>query len=186
MYLVARQRERGAPRGPSLFIAYLFWLCCRLHGLHRFYLRNRWGFAFIPVFLLILFTTAKSATQREDVSRTRAAVEALTGRTRAEQSCQSARPATPEMTRSTEQGEGRRRRAPKPSFASAEVRARPVARLRVGSPSDRRDAVRRCGTDARALCVEPISAKLQSERNAPPDVVVPDVPTDRYARRPDA
>ena len=39
------------PRGPSLFIAYLFWLCSGFMGLHRFYLRSVWGFAFIPVFL---------------------------------------------------------------------------------------------------------------------------------------
>ena len=82
MYLVARQRERGAPRGVSLFIAYLFWLCAGLMGLHRFYLKNYWGFAFIPVFLLILFTTSEIRDLREDVSRTRAAVESLTGRTR--------------------------------------------------------------------------------------------------------
>ena len=75
MYLVARQRERGAPRGVSLFIAYLFWLCAGLMGLHRFYLKNYWGFAFIPVFLLILFTTSEIRDLREDVSRTRAAVE---------------------------------------------------------------------------------------------------------------
>ena len=41
-------------RGPSLFIAYMFWLCSGFMGLHRFYLRSNWGLLFIPVFLLIL------------------------------------------------------------------------------------------------------------------------------------
>ena len=76
MYFVARQRRRGAPQGASLFIAYLFWLCSGFMGLHRFYLRSNWGFLFIPVFLAILYTTGEIRDRREDVSRTRAAVEA--------------------------------------------------------------------------------------------------------------
>jgi TRAP-type mannitol/chloroaromatic compound transport system permease small subunit len=75
IYLVARQRRQGVPRGVSLFIAYLFWICSGLMGLHRFYLKSLWGFAFIPVFLLILYTTSEIRDLREDVSRTRAAVE---------------------------------------------------------------------------------------------------------------
>jgi TRAP-type mannitol/chloroaromatic compound transport system permease small subunit len=75
MHLVKRQRERGVPRGPSLFIAYLFWVCAGFMGLHRFYLRSLWGFAFIPVFLLILNVSDTIRDHREDVSRTRAAHE---------------------------------------------------------------------------------------------------------------
>lgn len=75
MYLVKREKQRGSPRGPSLFIAYLFWLCSGFMGLHRFYLRNLWGFVFIPVFLAILFANVEIRDRREDVSRTRAAVE---------------------------------------------------------------------------------------------------------------
>jgi hypothetical protein len=51
MYLVDRQRRQGVPRGPSLFIAYVFWLCGGLMGLHRFYLRSLRGFVFVPIFL---------------------------------------------------------------------------------------------------------------------------------------
>src|SRR3954463_13035681 len=76
IYLVVRQHKAGAPRGPSLFIAYLFWLCSGFVGLHRFYLRNPWGFAFIPVFLAILYTTDVIRDRREDVSRTRAGIGA--------------------------------------------------------------------------------------------------------------
>lgn len=75
LYLVKREKQRGSPQGPSLFIAYLFWLCSGFMGLHRFYLRNLWGFVFIPVFLAILFANVEIRDRREDVSRTRAAVE---------------------------------------------------------------------------------------------------------------
>ena len=53
--LVARQRRRGVPRGPSLFIAYLFWCTAGFLGLHRIYLKSLWGLVFIPVFLGILY-----------------------------------------------------------------------------------------------------------------------------------
>jgi TRAP-type mannitol/chloroaromatic compound transport system permease small subunit len=76
MYLVKRQRRQGVPRGPSLFIAYLFWLCSGFMGLHRFYLRSMWGFAYIPVFLVILHVSDGIRDRREDVSRTHAAYEA--------------------------------------------------------------------------------------------------------------
>ncbi len=76
IYLVDRQRRRGVPKGPSLFVAYLFWLCSGFMGLHRFYLKSAWGFIFIPVFLAILFVTSDIRDRREDVSRTRAALAA--------------------------------------------------------------------------------------------------------------
>ena len=75
MYLVKRQTRLGVPRGPSLFIAYLFWLFSGFVGLHRFYLRSLWGFAFIPVFLLILYGNGVIRDLREDVSRTHADYE---------------------------------------------------------------------------------------------------------------
>ena len=53
----------------------MFWLCSGFLGLHRFYLRSAWGFLFIPVFLLILFCNDTIRDHREDVSRTRAALE---------------------------------------------------------------------------------------------------------------
>ncbi|HET7849765.1 MAG TPA: TRAP transporter small permease subunit [Pseudolabrys sp.] len=75
MYLVKRQRARGAPHRPSLFIAYLFWVCSGFMGLHRFYLKSLWGFIFIPVFLIILNVNDVIRDRREDVSRTHAAYE---------------------------------------------------------------------------------------------------------------
>jgi TRAP-type mannitol/chloroaromatic compound transport system permease small subunit len=76
MYLVDRQRRQGVPRGPSLFIAYVFWLCGGLMGLHRFYLRSLLGFVFVPIFLLSLYVSDGIRDRREDVSRTHAAHEA--------------------------------------------------------------------------------------------------------------
>jgi TRAP-type mannitol/chloroaromatic compound transport system permease small subunit/heme exporter protein D len=73
MYMVKRQRARGAPRGASIFIAYMFWVCAGMMGLHRFYLRSLWGFAYIPLFLLIIHAADNIRDHREDVSRTRAA-----------------------------------------------------------------------------------------------------------------
>jgi TRAP-type mannitol/chloroaromatic compound transport system permease small subunit len=74
-YLFAQQQRRGIPSGPSLFVAYLFWLCAGFIGLHRFYLRSAWGIVFIPVFLGILNVNGQIRDAREDVSRTRAALE---------------------------------------------------------------------------------------------------------------
>jgi TRAP-type mannitol/chloroaromatic compound transport system permease small subunit len=75
MYFVQRQLKRGVPRGPSLFIAYLFWATGGIMGLHRFYLRSMWGFIFVPVFLLSLHVSDGIRDRREDVSRTHAAYE---------------------------------------------------------------------------------------------------------------
>lgn len=75
MWLVRRQqRLRPRPR-PRLFLAYLFWACSGFIGLHRFYLKNLWGFLFIPVFLAILYGNSHIRDERENVSRTRAEVE---------------------------------------------------------------------------------------------------------------
>ena len=65
IYMVARQRRRRPPSRPSLFIAYLFWLCSGFMGLHRFYLRSWWGFVFIPVFLGTLYITAELRERRD-------------------------------------------------------------------------------------------------------------------------
>jgi TRAP-type mannitol/chloroaromatic compound transport system permease small subunit len=75
LYLVRRQLRKPLPSGPSLFIAYLFWLCCGFLGIHRFYLRSALGFIFIPVFLFILYSNAQVREVRDDTSRTFAALE---------------------------------------------------------------------------------------------------------------
>jgi TRAP-type mannitol/chloroaromatic compound transport system permease small subunit len=74
-YLVARQNRRGVAAAPSLFVAYLFWVTGGMFGLHRLYLKNAWGFIFIPVFLAIIYVNVDIRDAREDVSRTRAEFE---------------------------------------------------------------------------------------------------------------
>jgi TRAP-type mannitol/chloroaromatic compound transport system permease small subunit len=75
IYLTRRQSARGKPPGVSLFLAYLFWLCSGFVGMHRFYLRSLWGFAFIPLFGLILWGNVHILDVREDVSSARAQLE---------------------------------------------------------------------------------------------------------------
>jgi TRAP-type mannitol/chloroaromatic compound transport system permease small subunit len=75
MYLVAQQRRHGVPREPILFNAYLFWLTAGFAGIHRFYLKSWWGFAFVPLFLAVIFCNSELREVRDDVSRTFAALE---------------------------------------------------------------------------------------------------------------
>ncbi|MDA9467708.1 TRAP transporter small permease subunit [Bradyrhizobium sp. CCBAU 53415] len=105
MYFVKRQKQRGAPRGPSLFVAYMFWLCAGFMGLHRLYLRNLWGLVFIPVFLLILYANGEMRDGREDVSRTRAAVESSHTAIRRAQVPPNTQ-ATPEMAERLKEAQG--------------------------------------------------------------------------------
>jgi TRAP-type mannitol/chloroaromatic compound transport system permease small subunit len=174
MYLVKRQRQRGVPRGPSLFIAYLFWLCSGLMGLHRFYLRSMWGFAFIPVFLVILHVSDTIRDHREDVSRTHAAYEAtLIELNRAK--IPGGVPATPAMTDRLQKAQ------------AAEVKAKTEAGAEVAEMARWQsyshwlailmavmlavDAVLLPGLVRRAQ-----EREAAERANAPPEVAVPDVP----------
>jgi TRAP-type mannitol/chloroaromatic compound transport system permease small subunit len=118
IYLVKRQKERGVPQGPSLFVAYLFWLCSGFMGLHRLYLRSTWGFAFIPVFLVILYANGEIRDRREDVSRTRAAVESSHTDLRRAQIPPGTAP-TPAMTEALKKAQGENQSAEQ-EFAVAE------------------------------------------------------------------
>lgn len=85
MWLVRRQERRGPGPRPSSFLAYLFWLCSGFLGLHRFYLRNLWGFVFIALFVGVLYSNGHIHEERENVSRTRAeAIKATTALDRAQ------------------------------------------------------------------------------------------------------
>jgi TRAP-type mannitol/chloroaromatic compound transport system permease small subunit len=70
MYLVRHQRKHGPAPEPAYFTAYLFWLCSGFAGIHRFYLKSLWAFAFIPVFLGILYCSAQVRDVHENVSQT--------------------------------------------------------------------------------------------------------------------
>ena len=75
MWLVARQRRRGAPREPILFNAYLFWLTAGFMGLHRAYLKSWLALLYLPFFFGVLYCNGEIRDSREDVSRTTAALE---------------------------------------------------------------------------------------------------------------
>ncbi|HWB47310.1 MAG TPA: TRAP transporter small permease subunit [Hyphomicrobiaceae bacterium] len=75
MFMIARQKRRGAPRRASLFIAYLFWITAGLWGLHRFYLRSLWGAVYLVLMVGVLYCNDIIRDRREDVSRTNSVYE---------------------------------------------------------------------------------------------------------------
>ncbi len=77
MAMVRRERRRKPRLGPSLFVAYLFWLWSGFLGIHRFYLRSAWGFVFIPVFLGIVYCNVQVREVRDEHSRTFAALQKI-------------------------------------------------------------------------------------------------------------
>jgi TRAP-type mannitol/chloroaromatic compound transport system permease small subunit len=174
MYLVKRQRQHGVPRGPSLFIAYLFLVCSGLMGLHRFYLRSMWGFAFIPVFLTILFVSDTIRDHREDVSRTHAAYEASLLETRRATLPPSV-PMTPAMTERLQKAQAEQTK----TKASADVEVKEMERWQSYSHWLAILMAAMLLVDAVLLpsLVRRAKEREAAERaNAPPEVVVPDVP----------
>ena len=57
--------RRSRVRGYSLPIGYLILVTGGILGLHRFYLRNLWGLAYLPLFFAILFANAQGRDARE-------------------------------------------------------------------------------------------------------------------------
>jgi TRAP-type mannitol/chloroaromatic compound transport system permease small subunit len=174
MYLVKRQRQHGVPRGPSLFIAYLFLVCSGLMGLHRFYLRSMWGFAFIPVFLTILFVSDTIRDHREDVSRTHAAYEASLLETRRATLPPSVL-MTPAMTERLQKAKAEETK----TKAAADVEVKEMERWQSYSHWLAILIAAMLLVDAVLLpsLVRRAKEREAAERaNAPPEVVVPDVP----------
>jgi TRAP-type mannitol/chloroaromatic compound transport system permease small subunit len=174
MYLVKRQRQHGVPRGPSLFIAYLFLVCSGLMGLHRFYLRSMWGFAFIPVFLTILFVSDTIRDHREDVSRTHAAYEASLLETRRATLPPSVL-MTPAMTERLQKAKAEETK----TKAAADVEVKEMERWQSYSHWLAILMAAMLLVDAVLLpsLVRRAKEREAAERaNAPPEVVVPDVP----------
>jgi TRAP-type mannitol/chloroaromatic compound transport system permease small subunit len=174
MYLVKRQRQHGVPRGPSLFIAYLFLVCSGLMGLHRFYLRSMWGFAFIPVFLTILFVSDTIRDHREDVSRTHAAYEASLLETRRATLPPSVL-MTPAMTERLQKAKAEETK----TKAAADVEVKEMERWQSYSHWLAILMAAMLLVDAVLLpsLVRRAKEREAAERaNAPPEIVVPDVP----------
>jgi TRAP-type mannitol/chloroaromatic compound transport system permease small subunit len=172
--LVARQRRLGVPQGPSLFIAYLFWFCSGFMGLHRFYLRSMWGLAFIPVFLVILHVSDVIRDHREDVSRTHAAYETArieAGRARIPAGAETT-PAMTERSRKAEAGAASAKTA-------ADVEAEGLAQWQKYSRWLALLMAAMLAVDAILMpfMVRRAKSREAAERaNAPPDIIVPDVP----------
>src|SRR5947208_4142953 len=173
-YLVARQRRLGEPRGPSLFIAYLLWLCAGFFGLHRFYLRSLWGLVFIPVFLAILYVNGDIRDAREDVSRTRAALETAQIETRRAQPLPGADQTPTAAERFTK-------------AQAAENRARTDYNTMVAELATRRTTSRGLALLLAAmLLVDAVllprlvrrsrAEEARERATAPPEIAVPDVP----------
>jgi TRAP-type mannitol/chloroaromatic compound transport system permease small subunit len=80
MAMVRREQQRPQRHGPSLFVAYLFWLTAGFVGLHRIYLRSAWAAIFLPVVIAILYFNGIDRIYREDVSRLRAAHDTAVSR----------------------------------------------------------------------------------------------------------
>ncbi|MGE3934862.1 MAG: TRAP transporter small permease subunit [Rhodospirillaceae bacterium] len=71
LWAVRRARGDRAAAGPRLGIAYLFWLCAGFAGLHRFYVRSRLGWLYLPLFLAVLYCNAEVKSARQDISKAR-------------------------------------------------------------------------------------------------------------------
>ncbi len=52
----------------SLPLAYFLLLTAGFIGIHRLYLRNKWGLLFIPIFIALLFSNASARDSRDGVS----------------------------------------------------------------------------------------------------------------------
>jgi TRAP-type mannitol/chloroaromatic compound transport system permease small subunit len=174
MILVARQRRLGVPQGPSLFIAYLFWLCSGFMGLHRFYLRSLWGFAFIPVLLIILHVNNSVRDHREDVSRTRAAYQsAHSDANRA--AIPAGVEATPAMTERLQKAQAEEAKAK----SDADTELNGLGRWQAYSQWLALLMAAMLVADALLLPALVRGAKVReaAERaNAPPELIMPDVP----------
>ncbi|MFD1343632.1 TRAP transporter small permease subunit [Litorisediminicola beolgyonensis] len=62
------RRPKVYDKGYSVPLGYMILVTGGMLGLHRFYLKNLWGFIFIPVFLVILVANGQSQDARSAVS----------------------------------------------------------------------------------------------------------------------
>ena len=76
IYLSRRTRSTTS-RNYSKTTAYFIWCVGGFLGLHRFYLRNLWGFLYIPLFIFILYSSSAERQARVIVSDARAELEAI-------------------------------------------------------------------------------------------------------------
>lgn len=69
MYIIKSNVGKEDKTGKvSLPIAYFMWLTAGFIGIHRLYLRNKYGFIYIPIFIAILFANIQIKESRNEVS----------------------------------------------------------------------------------------------------------------------
>ena len=68
MYVVRKQRGKKVDGELSNPIAYMLWLAGGFVGLHRFYVKNAWGFIYIPVFIALLLANVQVKNAMDRVS----------------------------------------------------------------------------------------------------------------------
>lgn len=70
--MAAAAADGGAPN-ISASVAYIFLVTAGFLGIHRFYVRSRWGFVFLPLFVAVVFVNAEIKQVREEISALRQA-----------------------------------------------------------------------------------------------------------------
>ncbi|MBZ9706295.1 TRAP transporter small permease subunit [Mesorhizobium sp. ESP7-2] len=75
VFFVYRERAQRDAGRANLFLAYFFLITAGFLGMHRFYLKSRWGFLFIPFFVAVLWTSGQVRDGREALSLARSQAE---------------------------------------------------------------------------------------------------------------
>ncbi|MGX5847356.1 TRAP transporter small permease subunit [Mesorhizobium sp. PL10] len=75
VFFVYHERARRNAGRANLFLAYFFLVTAGFLGMHRFYLKSRWGFLFIPFFVAVLWTSGQVREGRETLSLARSQAE---------------------------------------------------------------------------------------------------------------
>ena len=69
IYMLRNHKTGEAPDlSASLSISYFLLVTAGFIGMHRLYLKNKWGFLFIPIFIALLVTNSTSRDTREGIS----------------------------------------------------------------------------------------------------------------------
>jgi TRAP-type mannitol/chloroaromatic compound transport system permease small subunit len=71
MFAVYREQKAAEKSNLSVTMAYVFWVTAGFIGMHRFYVRSRWGYVFIPLFAAVIYANfeVKDAHEAESLGR---------------------------------------------------------------------------------------------------------------------
>ena len=85
MFAVHREKLSGDKSNISVTMAYVFWLTAGFVGMHRFYVRSRWGYVFVPLFAAVIYGNFQVKEAREIESQGRQQMRVATFELRAAQ-----------------------------------------------------------------------------------------------------